>query len=70
MIFTIILSLEGIETTWRSSSIALLFHGLSGWTKRELDIRSMAEMERKARGLHAILEKDDVGRMVFRKANG
>ena len=66
--FSIVFSLERGESIWKSSSIALLFHGLKGWTEQELDVQSMDEMEEKAKGMHTILERDDVGRMVFIKS--
>lgn len=63
--FSVVFSLEKGESIWKSSSLALLFHGLKGWTEQELDIQSMDEMEEKANEMHAVLERDDVGRMVF-----
>jgi hypothetical protein len=48
---------------WKSNSLALLFHGLNGWSPTELDATRVATMTRMARTMDAQLKRDSDGRL-------
>jgi hypothetical protein len=46
---------------WKSNSLALLFHGLDGWSSTELDATKVAIMTRMARTMDGQLRRDSDG---------
>lgn len=57
-------SLNG-TVLWKSSTIAPLFHGLEGYTGRELNLQGRRHMEAAAEGMQVQLKPDDDGKMRF-----
>ena len=52
---------EKSEVVWKSSSLAVLMHGLEGFDRSQLDHRSLTEMDKAAKELWAQLREDDEG---------
>jgi hypothetical protein len=46
---------------WKSNSLALLFHGLDGWSSTELDATKVATMTRMAKTMDGQLKRDSDG---------
>lgn len=61
LIFCVLFSAQEDALVWKSSPLALLFHGLHGWEERELKYSRLRSMEEKARGMEARLESDEKG---------
>lgn len=61
------------EPLFKSSQIALLIHGLHGWTDDELDIQwpvSAEKLEHSAAGMRSSLQKNSHGRLKFVRNDG
>jgi hypothetical protein len=54
-------SSEKSKAVWKSSSLAVLMHGLEGFDGIQLDHRSLTEMSRASKELWAQLKEDDEG---------
>ena len=52
---------EKSEVVWKSSSLAVLMHGLQDFDRTQLDHRSLPEMSKAAKQLWAQLREDDAG---------
>jgi hypothetical protein len=52
---------EKSEVVWKSSSLAVLMHGLEGFDRTQLDHKSLTEMSKAAKELWAQLKEDDEG---------
>jgi hypothetical protein len=61
-LFIVIIS-SHLSTTflWKSNSLALLFHGLDGWSSTELDATKVATMTRMAKTMDGQLKRDSDG---------
>lgn len=59
MIFTS----EKSKAVWKSSSLAVLMHGLESFDETQLDHRSLSEMSKAAEKLWAQLKEDDKGNL-------
>jgi hypothetical protein len=57
----IILSHFSATFLWKSNSLALLFHGLDGWSSTELDATRVATMTRMAKTMDGQLKRDSDG---------
>lgn len=68
LITCIIISSRHGQVCWKSSSLALLFHGLDGWGPEELDKPDEESMERQALKMWAQLQRDDEGRMRLKRS--
>lgn len=58
---SILLSKEGAQIVWKSSPLALLFHGLSGWNPADLNQNSTTRMKEQAQNMPAKLSEDENG---------
>jgi hypothetical protein len=54
---------EKSKAVWKSSSLAVLMHGLDGFDGTQLDHRSLTEMSKAAKDLWAQLKEDDEGNL-------
>jgi hypothetical protein len=61
LLMAIILSHLSTTFLWRSNSLALLFHGLEGWSSTELDATKVATMTRMAGTMDVQLKRDSNG---------
>lgn len=61
LLIVIILSHLSDTFLWKSNSLALLFHGLDGWSSRELDATKVATMTRMASTMEGQLKRDSDG---------
>jgi hypothetical protein len=61
LLVVIILSHLSATFLWKSNSLALLFHGLDGWSSTELDATKVATMTRMARTMDGQLKRDSDG---------
>lgn len=61
LILCVVFSWEEGEPLWKSSALALLFHGFGGWDGQELGYGSVGEMKRAAKGMNAVLRRDEKG---------
>ena len=68
LIVSIFFSRERERLVWKSSTLALLFHGLHGWDAQDLDVRDAKDMELLSKEMCARLAEDDTGRLAFRRA--
>jgi len=57
----VVFSGEKSKVIWKSSTLAVLMHGLAGFDRTELDARFMDDMDNAAKGMWAQLETDDEG---------
>ena len=62
-----IFSMEKSRVVWKSSSLAMLFHGFSSDfdTKENLNVTSLDEMNDAAKGIRVRLAHDDGGRLML-----
>lgn len=67
LLVSIVLSTKRHNLVWKSSSLALLFHGLHGWDKDDLDARHLRTMESKAYGMAAHLGQTEAGNLALLK---
>ena len=58
-----VFSSERSKAVWKSSSLAVLMHGLEGFDGTQLDYRSLTEMSKEAEKLWAQLKEDDEGNL-------
>ena len=58
-----VFSSERSKAVWKSSSLAVLMHGLGGFDGTQLDYRSLTEMSKEAEKLWAQLKEDDEGNL-------
>jgi hypothetical protein len=61
----IAVSSEQSNIVWKSSILAGLFHGLSGWEHDDLNALSLSEMEHTANAMLAKLEQDEDGHVML-----
>jgi hypothetical protein len=54
---------EKSQVVWKSSTLAVLMHGLEGFDRSQLEHRSLNEMSKEAKGLWAQLREDDDGNL-------
>lgn len=71
-VFSIVLLGVAIERSegagkviWKSSILATLFHGVQGWDAKELDHRSLSEMEKAAKGMNVALTSGTDGALLL-----
>ena len=64
-IATTVFSTDKEQTVWKSSSLALLFHGLSGWDIAECQADSTKEMDEAAKKMEVQLTRDENGTLAF-----
>lgn len=57
----VVFASEKSKVVWKSSSLAVLMHGLEGFDRAELDHKSINEMSKAAKDLWAKLEMDNEG---------
>lgn len=57
MIATLIFSAEKSNIVWKSSTLAVLFHGLRGWDRHALRANNIPDMEKAARKMSVKLER-------------
>jgi hypothetical protein len=58
-----VFSSERSKAVWKSSSLAVLMHGLEGFDGTQIDHRSLSEMSNAAEELWAQLKEDDEGNL-------
>lgn len=58
-------AVEKSGAVWKSSTIPILFHGLSGWDFTQLQDVQLSAMEQQAQGMRATLREDASGRLVL-----
>lgn len=58
-----VFSSERSKAVWKSSSLAVLMHGLEGFDGTQIDHRSLSEMSKAAEKLWAQLKEDDEGNL-------
>jgi hypothetical protein len=61
LFIVIILSHSSATFLWKSNSLALLFHGLDGWSSTDLDATRVATMTRMAKTMNGQLKRDSDG---------
>lgn len=59
------LSTERSRAVWKSSNIAMLFHGLQGWPKEALSHERVEEMEKDAKSMRVKLTRDESGHLAL-----
>lgn len=62
-------AVEKSGAVWKSSTIPMLFHGLSGWDPAQLQDVQLQAMERRARGMRASLREDGNERLVLMRGD-
>lgn len=55
MVATFVFSTERSDIVWKSSTLAVLFHGLQGWNDDEMTARTISEMEEASTSMEAQL---------------
>jgi hypothetical protein len=63
-LMTSIIMSQGRNHLYKSSILALLFHGLSGWTELELMVQGLEvpeNLQKQAKTMKAMLKRDDEG---------
>lgn len=58
---------EKSKAVWKSSSLAVLMHGLEGFDGTQIDHRSLSKMGQAAENLWAQLKEDDEGNLKLIK---
>jgi hypothetical protein len=58
LVGSILLNRQRRVVLWKSSTLALLFHGLDGWHRDELDVDRASQIERKAKSMHAQFQRN------------
>jgi hypothetical protein len=61
LLMVIILSHSSGTFLWKSNSLALLSHGLDGWSPTELEATRVVHMTRMARTMDGQLKRDSDG---------
>ena len=67
LIATSIFSAEKNGVVWKSSSLAVLFHGLEGWSEQDARPRTLRGMELSAKEMWAKLQEDDRGELKLKR---
>lgn len=62
---SIVLSKEETKIVWKGSILAILFHGLSGWSQVDLNTVSVKAMKGKAQKMSAKLLEDENGAVML-----
>lgn len=64
---SILLNRQRRVVLWKSSSLALLFHGLDGWQRDELDVDRIGQIERKAKNMQVQFQRNRNDELRFVK---
>ncbi|KAF7185907.1 hypothetical protein HII31_12780, partial [Pseudocercospora fuligena] len=65
---TIAFSSENSQIVWKSSSLAILFHGLGGWSEDALDVGKLSTMDKAASQMAASLRHTEDGALKLMKS--
>lgn len=67
LVLSITYSTRGSRIAWKSSSLALLFHGLHGWDRNDLQSRKTANMKEISANVWTQLKENDRGKLALLK---